>query len=142
MMEKLQKPFYLLLLALSVFLLLSSLCLYYPLGYHTNRLVFAAFLLCNLFWLPDDYWQYVTERWQKAKNTCLVLGSIFLLAFAFTGGIILMPLEESFDFDDDTVFLDKNYRIVVTSKVITSGGAVVYSSFAAERLIGIMPLQT
>ena len=117
-----KKIIYWFLFALSLFVFLSSLTLYYPLGYYSNSLVYSGFLLVNFFGLPDDYHQFLINLRDKVKNTSLTCGILFLLVFVFTGGGIFLQFENTFDFDDETVFLNEKYRIVVTSQVITSGG--------------------
>ena len=117
-----KKIIFWLLFALCLFLLFSSLILYYPLGYYTNSLVYSGFLLFNFFGLPEDYRQYLINLRHNAKNTCLGCGSLFVIVFVLTGGAVFIPFEHTFDFDDETIFFSTKYRIVVTSQVIRSGG--------------------
>jgi len=103
---------------LALFLLVASTRLNYPLGYGTNLFVYLLFLAICVFWMPEDYQVLFIRRYKFFAR----LGIGFFAAFVLTGGAIMIPLTETFDFDDTTVFLNKKYRVVITEEVITSGG--------------------
>jgi hypothetical protein len=68
--------------------------------------------------MPDNYSAKLLNFKKVLIGSCLV----FIIAFFATAGGILVWYFETFDFEDETVFLNEKYRVVVTSEVITSGG--------------------
>lgn len=133
------KIIYQFLFLLSLLLFFSSLLLYYPLGYDTNILIYSAFVLYSIFSMPEDYRQRLSRAKSRMKDTGLACGSLFLVAFILTGGFIFIPFEKLFDFDDETEFVNKNYRVVTTSQVVRSGGqsyiAVLKRSWLSEHCV-------
>ncbi len=107
---------FLLFLFLSAYLFWNSLSLYYPFGYKTNTFVYIAFITTTIIYLKSE------GVFEKAFRTGLSCSFIFYLVFMLTGGAILSAVFDGFDFDDETVFLNDQYRIVTTSEVIHSGG--------------------
>lgn len=97
---------------------MASAKLNYPLGYNANLFVYLFFLAICVFWMPKDSWVNLLRYKKVLIGSCLV----FIIAFFVTAGGILIWYFETFDFEDETVFLNNKYRVVVTSEVITSGG--------------------
>lgn len=117
----------------SAYLFWNSLSLYYPIGYSTNTLIYVVFIGIATFYLHS------LGVFKKTLRTGLGCSFIFYVAFMFTGGLLLVAIFDSTDFDDETIFLNDQYRIVKTSDVIRSGGqsyiAVLKRDGITERCI-------
>lgn len=124
---------FLLFFSVSAYLFCNSLGLYYPLGYKTNSYVYIVFIVISIVYLDS------LGVLKKAVRTCLGCSFIFYVAFMLTAGLVLVAVFDLTDFDDETVFLNDRYRIVIISDVIRSGGqsyiAVLKREGKAERLL-------
>lgn len=108
--------------SLALLLLVLSTRLNYPLGYGTNLFVYLLFLMICVFWMPENVRAFLLRYKRVLIGSCLASGCLFALAFFATAGGILLWYFDTFDFNDETVFLDEKYRVVIVSPVITSGG--------------------
>ena len=119
--------------ALALFLLLASTRLNYPLGYRTNSFVYLLFLMICVFWMPEDIRSFLLRYKKVLIGSCLASGCFFILAFFATAGGILLWCFDTFDFNDETVFLDEKYRVVTVSPVVRSGGSNYFAVLKRKR---------
>ncbi|MEO6038043.1 MAG: hypothetical protein ABIQ93_06485 [Saprospiraceae bacterium] len=108
--------FFWLFLGASAYLLWNTLSLNYPIGYKTNTFVYLGFITLSIIYLND------LGYLKKSLGAALSCSFVFYLVFMITGGFILITVFDAFDFDDKTIFLNDQFRIVETSDVIRSGG--------------------
>lgn len=112
----------LVLIFVSTYLLAASTYLNYPIGYHSNSFIYGMTLFYCIFYFWNNCPVIIKNNRELIKNGCLLAGSFGGIMFFVSAGLIIVPILETFDFDDRIVFYDGKYRIVVTADIIRSGG--------------------
>lgn len=122
-------------IAFIVYLLYKNACLDYPFGYSESTIVLVATLLFTILILPIIYKKEVDAFFDgRFSRYCLGTILIFFVGLPVFGVLLHMIVFKTFDFEDETLYLNDNYRVVKTWDVISSGGQCYFAVLKREGI--------